>query len=72
MSFFIQSGPYGSNATGWDISNLVLKLLVMWAFVYKATTQWRTGKNAEITLYGGATAFLPWSAGHTVQETQAV
>ena len=70
--FFIQSGRSRSGAIGWDIADLVLTLLVLAAFVYKAATRWRTGKNAEMALYGGATAFLLWSAWRTVQEMQAV
>ena len=70
--FFIQLGRGRSNAIGWDIADLALTLLVLGAFVYKAATRWRTGKNAEMALYGGATAFLLWSAWRTVQEIQAV
>lgn len=70
--FFIQSGRHRSDAVGWDIADLVLTLVVLGAFVYKAATRWRTGKNAEMALYGGATAFLLWSAWRTVQEMQAV
>ena len=44
----------------------------MGTFIYKATTPWRMGENTEMAIYDGATAFLLWSAGRTIQEIQAI
>lgn len=67
---FIQFGRKRSDATGWDIADLVITLLVAIYALGIAITSGRRRQFVTASLYGAAGMFLFWSSWDLLHKLQ--